>query len=373
MTDLDQALRAMLHERASDITTVPADFSDLDSLEILNGGADSAAHHRARWWTFAAAAALVALVVGVTVAVRDRDTGRPQPVAPITSHPHPTPTPTAPRRPSGATLRWSFALAVPPGYQLMDRALTAGFQSVDLRKVDDPDAVGCCGSLPRTVFVTLYRAGAFHADGTRSGTPVDVNGQRGYYGIRPAGPWDGIVPVSHKSLPTVSWEYAPNSWAVVRATTPTTQAVKQLLLVARAVIPHRTSAIRLPLRFGYVPASLRTVQASYNLPENYGTTVAIADGALGEETTDSLNIQVWRDAGPHEGMAGAKPVTVGGRSGRQTPDGAVSVLVGRRDVVIGLDGPHRSAATFAKILASVHWATDPSDTSTWLDATTLVP
>ena len=46
MTDLDDALRTMLRERAADISTLPADFADLASLDVLSGGAEDGVHRR---------------------------------------------------------------------------------------------------------------------------------------------------------------------------------------------------------------------------------------------------------------------------------------------------------------------------------------
>ena len=91
---------------------MPADFHDLGSLDVLNGGSDDAEDRRAHWWLLVAAAAIVALVVGVTAAVHDRR-NHLRPAPPATNHPHPSPTPTAKTLPACLTTAptsWRTAL-----------------------------------------------------------------------------------------------------------------------------------------------------------------------------------------------------------------------------------------------------------------------
>ncbi|MEP7020255.1 MAG: hypothetical protein ABI808_06360 [Pseudonocardiales bacterium] len=83
MSDIDNALRTMLRERATDITTLPTRFDDLSSLDAVAGLAHRP-NHRTHWATFAAAAAVVVGIASVTVALRDRDTHHSQPVRPVT-------------------------------------------------------------------------------------------------------------------------------------------------------------------------------------------------------------------------------------------------------------------------------------------------
>jgi len=371
MTDLDNSLRAMLRERARDISTLPADFADLASLDVLSGGAELPDHRPPRWWTFVAAAAIVAGIAGVTVAVSQRDTHHSRPATPP---PNPiTSTAPQPKPQAGRILAWSFGVDAPAAYQVMDRGLAPRFQTVALRKLADPDAVGCCGSLPRTVWITRYAAGAFDTAGVTSGKPVSVAGHRGYYAVRTAGMFDATTPISHDKFPTISWQYAPDSWMTVLAETPATQQLPQMLLIAHGIRPTNPSVLPVPLRFTYLPAGLTARQATVNLVERYGTTVEVGDGLPGDPGTTGLTIQIWSDAGPHVDLTGATPVTVGGRPGRRSSDGAVSVSIGHRDVVIGFDGPHRSAVEFAKILASVRWAPNVGDPKTWFAGTTMAP
>jgi hypothetical protein len=72
MTDLDEAVRASLHERALDITSVPSDLLDLDTP----------AHptHRRQAWLVAAAVAVVLVAAGAVYAIGHR--GKPSDVPP---------------------------------------------------------------------------------------------------------------------------------------------------------------------------------------------------------------------------------------------------------------------------------------------------
>ncbi len=70
MTDLDTALRSMLRERANDIDSLPADFADLASLDVLD---HDPIHDRSRHrtgWLIAAVIAAVLGVVGTAVTLR---------------------------------------------------------------------------------------------------------------------------------------------------------------------------------------------------------------------------------------------------------------------------------------------------------------
>lgn len=370
MNDLDDALRAMLRDRAGDIRALPTELADPGALDHLTPD-DRPTHHRATRWMLVAAAAVVLAVTGSIIAVHNLGSGKVTSPAATVSH---TPGPVRPA-PNGAgrILQWTVGIDVPAGYQLMDRALAPTSQTVSLRKLADPDAKGCCGgSLPRTVYATVYNRGAFRsAVAAQAGTPVRVGDRPAWSATLPGGPFDSFTPISNDPLPSVAWEYAPDSWAVVQATTPATRELSRLLLVANAVRPGETSALRLPLRLGYLPAGLTARSASQNLVEVYGTTVTLADAADPERAT-SLNIQVWADNTPKEQADGAQPITVGGRPGTLYPDGAAQIVLGTRSIVIGLGGPRGSHEELMRVLAGVRWAPDVTDPSTWFDATTLV-
>ena len=121
--------------------------------------------------------------------------------------------------------------------------------------------------------------------------------------------------------------------------TPATQSVEQLLLIAKAVRPDSKPHITLPLRLAYLPAELRAQQVSYDAQESYGTGVDLTDGPYSNPTVTALNIKIWPDVGPHETMTGATAVLVGGRPGKTTRDGTVSVVIGQREFVISFTGP----------------------------------
>jgi len=371
MTDpIETALRTMLRERAADIMQVPAAVADLEHARPSRE--DPVRHPRRSWFLVAASIAAV-IAVAAAVAGIHRVTGHRPVAAPTPSAT--TPNPPATRPPTtygaGAILQWSFAMSPPSGYQLLDRALTPTFQTASLRLVNDPDAVGCCGSLPRTVFVTVYAAGAFDARGVTTGTRFDVGAIHGYYGVRPPGLVDSHTKIGDVALPTVSWPYAPDAWATVQAETPTTQQPDQLRRVTAAVRPTSASTLRIPLRLGHVAQGLAVSQVT-DQAEGYGTRLDLSDGKVGADVTTDLAIQIWGDAGPHQDLAGA--TTVGGRPGRLIADSlGASVVIGTREVVFSYDGPHASKAELTKILNAVQWAPDPADVSTWFDAKTSLP
>jgi hypothetical protein len=158
----------------------------------------------------------------------------------------------------------------------------------------------------------------------------------------------------------------------VLATTPATQQLDALHRVALAVRPTTDSILLLPLRLGYLPQTLAVAQATDDLIESYGTTLDLTDGALGQDKTTDLLIQVWSDAGPHQDLAGT--TSVGGRPGRLVSGSrGASVVIGKREIVFSYDGPHASSAELTKVLNAVQRAPDPADASTWFDARTSLP
>ena len=112
MNDLDDALRAMLRERAADVTAVPGDLLDgLDALgDDVDPGRGRGRGRGAQRWTLVAAAVAAALVAGIALGVHGLSDQR-------RAHPaHPTPIPTrAPATTCTATLPagWKDAISGP--------------------------------------------------------------------------------------------------------------------------------------------------------------------------------------------------------------------------------------------------------------------
>lgn len=396
---LEQTLRDVLHRRAGHITSLPPGLTHLDQQ-----GSDNTELHRTHrhGWLLAAAAVLVIAVAGMGVAqyLANRHPASPNSgpvIADATTPPSEstftttepstatspvssptTVTATHPTAPTGlsADLYWHTGIHVPDGYQLRERAWTPDYETISLRKLDDPDAVGCCGGLPHTVFVTMYRPGAYDATGVQDGTPVQVGTSSGWFGSRRDQDFDGQTPLSNEALPTVSWQYAPQAWAVVRATTSTTQQLSQLLLVATSVRTDVSEPIRTPLRLSYLPPGLAPDRIYDDTNEIYGTTFEFSGDVTGQPTT--LVIQVWAAPGPAESSAGASTITVDGRSGSLLDPSngghAAYIRLGERSVEISYDGSSHTAGTdLDKILDGIRWSSDPTNPSTWFDAVTMVP
>lgn len=98
-TDLETALRDMLHERAGDITalpprlTHPGQLPHVDGAELLDLGAP---HHSARSsrWLLAAAVAVIIAIAGTVLGIRHLADHDPRPAAPNTVTPTGAPTTT---------------------------------------------------------------------------------------------------------------------------------------------------------------------------------------------------------------------------------------------------------------------------------------
>jgi hypothetical protein len=375
MTDpIETALRSMLRERAGDVTEVPGAALDLDQP---HHAAPAQASHRS-WFLVAASIvavlAVAAGVVGIQRATRHRSVAGPtNPVTPTSQPPtQPSTQASPPISAAARQLQWSFDLTAPSGYQLLDRSITPRFQTASLRLLKDPDATSCCGGLPHTVYVTVYSAGAFDSHGVTGGTRFDVGAVQGYLGSRPPGLANAGTRVGDQPLPTVSWQYRPDAWATVQATTPATQQPAQLRRVAAAVRPGATGVLRTPVRLGYVPESMKFAQLTDDLVEGSGANLTLTRGPLGAVTTTQLSVQVWSDPGPHQDLGAA--TTVGGRPGRLlTGDFGASVVIGRREVVLTITGPLAFRADLGRITASVQWASNPADPATWFDARTSLP
>lgn len=373
MSEIESALRTMLRERAGDVAEVPAAVLDLDRPRPSQPIEPS---HRS-WFLVAASIiaviAVAAAVVGIQRATRHRAVAGPTTPATSTTPP-PTPTTTGPPISSSASLlQWSFTMDTPGGYQLLDRAITPRFQTASLRLLNDPNATSCCGGLPHTVFVTVYSVGAFNDRGVTQGSRFDVGTVHGYYATRPAGLVDSHTRIGTNPLPTVSWQYAPDAWATVQATTPATQQPAQLRRIATAVRPGVTGVLRTPVRIGYLPGWLKVAQQTDDLVEGYGSIVTLTRGPLGGDSTTQLDMQVWPDPGPHQDLGAA--LMVGGRPGHRLAgnDFGFAVVIGTHEVVVRLSGPMAFSVDMTRVASSVRWASNPADPATWFDARTSLP
>jgi hypothetical protein len=117
MTDFDTELRTMLRERANDIDSLPADFADLASLDVLDNDPIHDRFRRPRTgWLIAAVIAAVLAVGGIAIALQGKSGHGHAPPATHspTGRPTTTPAPSLLRRATcAATLprKWSSAIA----------------------------------------------------------------------------------------------------------------------------------------------------------------------------------------------------------------------------------------------------------------------
>jgi hypothetical protein len=262
-----------------------------------------------------------------------------------------------------------MAVDTPAGYRVMDRSVSPTSAGVALWMTDDPDAHGCCGGLPRDVWVLVYQRGFYDPSVARMGTPVTVDGHPGFLANLPPERF-GVGNISNDPLPGLAWEYAPDAWATVVATTPATQAEDQLLVVARSVKTRQKIAMRVPMQLSYVPPGLDHVAASEDVRQAYGLSIDLSSSS-GPLPRRTLHIQVWRQKLTLFDTDHAKRIIVDGRTA-YVSGGRAMVWIGQRTIDIELGYP-AAAAQMSRILAGLRWAPDATHEAHWFDATTLLP
>jgi hypothetical protein len=362
--DLEQLLRATLERRAGTVDSGPA-WTGVPAT-------------RRRWLAPLVAAAAVVAVTGAVLGIQhavDRRGQAPNP-RPGTHVPQPStvssPPPAPPARLQGVALRWAHS-PVPQGYRLEYRTLTADFALQQLVKIGDPQAPPTGGGW-HGVLVRVWTPGAFDPASMRSRRTVQVGGLSGLYGSAPAGQFDPQVRVSSGRLPTLAVRHA-GRWVTFAGQTAQTQRAAELVRVARSVlVGSGTAAMRVPLRLGTAPAGLRVLGANEDLDPThpYGLTVLLSGRRPGAGGPTTLDIQVWQSKQvPFSPTSGT--ISGGGRNGvLDTSKHAVAFPIGRRVVVISLDGPAGSPADLRRLVAGLSWAPDVTDESSWFDATTLL-
>lgn len=327
-----------------------------------------------RWITPLAAALLILAVTAVVLVLRPSAERAPATPSPSVSSPAPSPTTERSVVPPAVTesLGWRIELSV-PGYEVHERAAVPGrFDTITLHQIGDTTAA-CCGGVHNRYAVTVYVPGAFDSSVIKDGQPVRINAVPAVYGSAPAADFDGLIPLAQGSLPTLAYE-DQGRWVLVRSMEgPDLQGMISVASAVKIVAPRN---LRVPLRLGYLPDTLRPVRVYHDLLQRYGLTVDLADGTLGSASTTALAIQVWNETGPVNGPDSvAGTISVDGRKAYLLKvDGyglSVDIPLGDRTIDTGLNGPHASEQDFQKILTGIHLAGD--DPSTWFDATTMLP
>jgi hypothetical protein len=253
----------------------------------------------------------------------------------------------------------------PPGWQEMNRRITADFQQFSFRPDGETELpMRCNGCAPWTVTLTAFTPGAFDPADARSGTPVTVNVEGdGFLTERPA-----------EREATLTWRYADDAWATVRGRTSQTTEPVRMVELARALRPDARVPIRLPVSLANVPAHMPLAQIDVS-KDRYGTRVDFApcgrtvDGATEPCMTagDSMSVQILPgvDRGRHILVEDAVPMSIGGYDGLYNPGGVASgeqaqVQVGS-DVLVVFEGDRM----LGDVLAGVSFAPDPANRDTW--------
>lgn len=350
MNDLDTELRAMLRERAGDIDTLPAYFTDLESVEVL----DTSRRHTA--WLVAAAVAAVLAIVGALFAIRPGSTHR----APATTHsPSVTHTSTAPVPPPKTghanrkiSLSW-FGMKALPGYALHARESDPGYRWLAVRNTGDiAQPEGCNGCESASDYIYVFDKGAFDAAkyGVTSWSPVRVSDTLGYIGLMPE------YGASRYEVRTVAWQYASGAWTLVQGVTPSGSSNSALLEVANAVEPTVAVPITLPFALSYVP-NLAITQVMDDRSEGYSFTMQ-----FGEVMGRNMNVTIWPTPRfTNYDTTSATPVLVDGQHGYYDAGQGLGVSYNGQFINIGFgEGNNPPAAAddrqLRDVMAGLHWA-----------------
>ncbi len=237
-------------------TVIAADADDVTDARSMI--AEITATHRAapamsrRWVVGVAAAASVTAAVGVpAIVLRRHPAGR-----------------TAGRPAlAGPELAFTFDVGAVPGYRITPDAIHPTFQGAAISAADGHDLFG---------EVTVTAVGAFDPSSIRRGEPVDVNGNRGYFGRATMVDYvavassDGAPPAPAPKVQMLAWEYAPDRWAQVYLPGTGSAVRSASATIARAVRTGVRQPLRLPMRIGQLPAALRWRISGYTGTESAG-------------------------------------------------------------------------------------------------------
>jgi hypothetical protein len=195
------------------------------------------------------------------------------------------------------------------------------------------------------------------------GEPVEVNGKPGFYG-----PEMLCLCGSNEGVPSVGWEYAPDSWALVQsADAPASPGVRaNLMAMAEAVRFDRTTPLQVPFRIGHLPAGLRPSSSDSTVVRPVPGRVHV-DVDLEGPGGRSLSITTPPGVTVDEAdPPGAEPVVIEGMLPL-----TVAVDVGQFTVYVSGEG--YPVEELKKVAASISPVSDLDDPATWLDADDAIP
>lgn len=356
MSDLETELRAMLQERAGDITTVPARILPDPNEEL----ADRSTRHPRTTWLVAAAVAVVLAVAAVVVA-SSGDRHSTPPANHTTSSPAPPPTPTghAARK---VKLAW-FGMQPVSGFDERLWVSDPGYRTLAVRaRADDEVPVGCNSCEMASDYIYVFDQGAF--DPAKYGVPTStrarVAGHRGYVGtMRLSG--------TNHLVPTLAWQFSSNEWAAVQGVTPLGGQTDTLKELAAAVRPAESVPIELPFRLDYLPNAPIT-QVTDDRAEGYAFDMNFS---IGRTNGFAFDITLWNKTS-FAGLFDTSTATrrdIGGLSGWFDPEQGFAVRYHDGIAVVGVSadfGGSVGSATalqqaaemriaLERVIRGVHW------------------
>lgn len=219
---------------------------------------------------------------------------------------------------------------------------------------------------PYPYLLEVIEAGRWAPAEGQLGEPVQVNGMTGFYRA------DFQYKYNEEGttgVPGVTWEYAPDSWAVLRyqptepTDVPPADVRESLLRIAAAVRFDRTTPVRLPFQVGYLPAGLRPAE---DFPADFSAgmdkeiaMVTLVGGA------DELNIRLVKIGDPASALGVVNVYEM------NENHKFVTVNLGQFGLL--LSGQGFSADEVKKVAESITPATDLEDPHTWFDADKALP
>jgi hypothetical protein len=301
VSDLDADLRALLRERASEITQLPpALLESADGRHLVVPRRQSL---RRPGWSIAAAVACVLIVVGVATALgrhvpstrhenraarsaSPQPTSRTSPPTPAVQLPHSLPVTAHPARHVALT---SIPLRNLPGYVIHQRTSAPGYRSVAVRaRVDTGVPVGCNGCESATAYVDVFDKGRFDPThyGLSSWAPTTVRGRAAYRGRMP---W---LAASGHQVPTLAWQFAAGRWALVQGVTTYGATTPVLTSIAAAVDPNAAAPVNVPFRLTWAP-DLPVTGFSDDRSEGYALTVTLGHNDGTSYHDPQIDFALW--------------------------------------------------------------------------------
>jgi hypothetical protein len=270
----------------------------------------------------------------------------------------------------------------PQGWKELNRQITGEFQQFSLRPADETGRrFNCNGCAPWTVDLTAYGPGKFDPTEARTGQPVTVIADGDGFLVEDPG----------KHTATLTWPYTDNAWATVKGLTAATTQLDRMVELAHAFKPAERTPIRLPMSMPGLPANMPLAEINIDGTGDYGTIIEFAPcgpsvtGGVGScdryPDVETMSVHIWPSDGysGHFQEEGAVPLKIGGKDGffddalnAAGDHAAVQVAPGMLVVfdsgvgdVYRTGDPPQPPTRLKGILATLEWAPDPADETTW--------